>query len=67
MWYCALCWQESTLFSGTVRSNLDPLGHATGDAALWEALAAVQLTEAIQAKVGGLDAIVQVMRRAMLQ
>lgn len=50
--------QDATLFSGTVFSNLDPLKLAGGESALWEALDAVQLADAIKEK-GGLEAEVQ--------
>lgn len=54
--------QDATLFSGTVSSNLDPLELNTqengGESALWEALDAVQLSDAIRAK-GGLSAEVE--------
>ncbi|GIM00727.1 hypothetical protein Vretimale_5639, partial [Volvox reticuliferus] len=47
--------QDPVLFSGTLRSNLDPWG-AHGDEALWEVLQAVQLRGAVAAMPGGLDA-----------
>lgn len=50
--------QEPTVFSGSLRSNLDPTGvHGAGDAAdakLWDALDRVGLKEAIQRLDGGL-------------
>ncbi|DBA75192.1 TPA: hypothetical protein ACH3X1_010497 [Trebouxia sp. C0004] len=46
--------QDPVLFSGSLRSNMDPEG-SWPDHKLWEALAAVQLKEAV-VKVGGLDA-----------
>ncbi|KDD72696.1 hypothetical protein H632_c3011p0, partial [Helicosporidium sp. ATCC 50920] len=46
--------QDPVLFSGTVRSNLDPW-RAHEDAALWQALRAVHLAGAAQA-LGGLSA-----------
>ena len=46
--------QDPVLFSGTLRSNLDPSG-AHPDAALWGALRSVRLTSAVRS-VGGLDA-----------
>jgi ABC-type multidrug transport system fused ATPase/permease subunit len=46
--------QDPVLFSGTLRSNLDPWG-LHPDAALWEVLARVQLKGAIAA-AGGLNA-----------
>ena len=45
------------MFSGTIRSNLDPWGRY-GDAALWEVLTAVQLKAAVSA-AGGLHASMQ--------
>ena len=38
--------QDPVLFSGSLRSNMDPEG-AWPDHKLWEALAAVQLKEAV--------------------
>ena len=46
--------QESILFTGTVRINLDPLAEY-GDDQLWEALRAVQLEQVIRELEGGLD------------
>jgi ATP-binding cassette subfamily B protein len=46
--------QETALLRASVRNNLT-LGRAAGDAALWRALAAVRLDEAIAALPGGLD------------
>lgn len=34
--------QDPVIFSGTVRSNLDPFGNAGSDDAIWEALAQVR-------------------------
>lgn len=45
--------QDPVLFSGTLRSNLDPWD-LHGDSRMWEVLAAVQLKETIMT-VGGLD------------
>ncbi|XP_074093124.1 ATP-binding cassette sub-family C member 10 isoform X2 [Macrotis lagotis] len=45
--------QEPFLFSGTVRENLDPLGHHE-DEALWQALEECHLSEVIT-PLGGLD------------
>jgi ATP-binding cassette subfamily C (CFTR/MRP) protein 2 len=47
--------QEPTLFDGTVRSNLDPLGEHD-DATIWEALEKCQLATAIRLKDEKLDA-----------
>ena len=30
--------QDPVLFSGTIRSNVDPMGETGGDAAVWQAL-----------------------------
>ena len=49
--------QTPFLFAGSVRENLDPLGQAEDDAALWRALAAARLEERVTA-MGGLDAAV---------
>ncbi|PRW21108.1 multidrug resistance-associated 1 isoform X3 [Chlorella sorokiniana] len=49
--------QDPVLFSGTLRSNLDPWGHFE-DARLWEVLKAAQLGGAVSA-LGGLDARMQ--------
>ena len=46
--------QDPVLFSGSLRSNMDPAG-TQPDAALWAALKAVQLGGAV-ARLGGLDA-----------
>ncbi|CAI0449812.1 unnamed protein product [Linum tenue] len=49
--------QDPTLFSGTVRYNLDPLAQHT-DQEIWEVLGKCQLREAIQEKEEGLDSLV---------
>lgn len=41
--------QEPTLFEGTVRTNIDPLGRH-GDEEIWEALRDCQLAEFVQAQ-----------------
>ena len=46
--------QDPVLFSGTLRSNLDPWNAHT-DAEMWDALASAQLKAAVSA-AGGLDA-----------
>jgi len=46
--------QDPVLFSGTLRSNLDPWDAHT-DAQMWDAIAAAQLKGAVSA-AGGLDA-----------
>ncbi|XP_004300848.1 PREDICTED: ABC transporter C family member 10-like isoform X1 [Fragaria vesca subsp. vesca] len=50
--------QEPTLFSGSVRFNLDPLSEHT-DLEIWEVLEKCQLREAIQEKEEGLDSFVE--------
>ncbi|KAE8781261.1 ABC transporter C family member 10 [Hordeum vulgare] len=46
--------QDPTLFQGTVRYNLDPLGQFS-DQQIWEVLDKCQLLEAVQEKEHGLD------------
>ncbi|CAA3016437.1 ABC transporter C family member 10-like [Olea europaea subsp. europaea] len=46
--------QDPTLFNGTVRYNLDPLGQHT-DQEIWEVLGKCQLRDAVQEKEEGLD------------
>ena len=41
--------QDPVIFSGTVRSNLDPFGIAESDAKLWEALERAAIKPAISA------------------
>ncbi|GIL81581.1 hypothetical protein Vretimale_729 [Volvox reticuliferus] len=48
--------QEPVLFSGSVRSNLDPWGHHS-DSELWAALGIVALHEYVQS-IGGLSAVI---------
>ncbi|MED6144924.1 Multidrug resistance-associated protein 7 [Stylosanthes scabra] len=48
---------DPTLFNGTVRYNMDPLGQHT-DQEIWEVLAKCQLREAVQEKEEGLDSSV---------
>ncbi|KAL7752378.1 hypothetical protein RI367_001912 [Sorochytrium milnesiophthora] len=50
--------QDSMLFQGTVRSNLDPLGTHSG-AAVWKALVLVNLREYVAAQEGKLRAEVK--------
>ena len=52
----ALIPQEATLFAGTLKLNLDPIGEAS-DAQVWEVLKQVQLDGAVSA-VGGLNSVV---------
>ncbi|KAK4480717.1 hypothetical protein RD792_013799 [Penstemon davidsonii] len=49
--------QDPTLFTGTVRFNLDPLGQHS-DQEIWEVLEKCQLKEAVQEKTEGLDSAV---------
>jgi len=49
--------QDPTLFQGTVRYNLDPLGQFS-DQQIWEVLDKCQLLEAVQEKEHGLDSLV---------
>lgn len=46
--------QDPTLFEGTVRSNIDPLGEYS-DSDVWEALETCQLKDSVSAAPGGLD------------
>lgn len=48
--------QDPTLFTGTIRSNLDPFEKYTDDE-MWYALEKVHLKDAVQS-MGGLDASV---------
>ncbi|KAK4489625.1 hypothetical protein RD792_005437 [Penstemon davidsonii] len=49
--------QDPTLFTGTVRYNLDPLCQYT-DQKIWEVLGKCQLKEAVEEKAKGLDSAV---------
>uniref|UniRef100_A0A0D9XP74 ABC transporter C family member 13 n=1 Tax=Leersia perrieri TaxID=77586 RepID=A0A0D9XP74_9ORYZ len=49
--------QDPTLFQGTVRYNLDPLGQFS-DQQIWEVLDKCQLLETVQEKEQGLDSLV---------
>ncbi|CAM0913033.1 unnamed protein product [Alopecurus aequalis] len=49
--------QDPTLFQGTVRYNLDPLGQFS-DHQIWEVLDKCQLLETVQEKEHGLDSLV---------
>ncbi|XP_053212745.1 ATP-binding cassette sub-family C member 4-like [Panonychus citri] len=49
--------QDPLLFTGTIRSNLDPLDEYTEDF-IWSTLKAVNLSRTIESMPGGLDAIV---------
>ncbi|GAB4815546.1 hypothetical protein N2152v2_002592 [Parachlorella kessleri] len=47
---------DPVVFSGSVRSNLDPFGDAGGDDAIWAALRQAGLRDTVRALAGGLDA-----------
>ncbi|CAM8905998.1 unnamed protein product [Rhodiola kirilowii] len=49
--------QDPTLFNGTVRYNLDPLGEHS-EYEIWEVLQKCQLLEAVKEKEAGLDSLV---------
>ncbi|KAH9331210.1 hypothetical protein KI387_003318, partial [Taxus chinensis] len=49
--------QDPTMFEGTIRNNLDPLGDYS-DEEIWEALEKCQLREVVQAKEEKLDSLV---------
>jgi len=49
--------QDPTLFRGTIRYNLDPLGQFS-DQQIWEVLGKCQLLEAVREKEQGLDSLV---------
>ncbi|XP_056131630.1 ATP-binding cassette sub-family C member 9 [Lampris incognitus] len=53
----AIILQDPVLFSGSIRSNLDPERTCTDDR-LWEALEIAQLKNMVKALPGGLDAVV---------
>jgi ATP-binding cassette subfamily C (CFTR/MRP) protein 1 len=46
--------QDAIIFSGSVRSNVDPFGSATSDDVVWEVLRQAGLQDTVQA-MGGLD------------
>lgn len=43
-----LCAQDPVIFSGSVRSNLDPFGEARGDSDMWEALRRAGMDETVR-------------------
>jgi len=53
----ALVPQDPVVFSGSVRSNLDPFGAVRDEQAVWEALDRVHLSAVVRA-MGGLDATI---------
>ncbi|KAL4446696.1 hypothetical protein ABPG77_007940 [Micractinium sp. CCAP 211/92] len=52
----ALVPQDPVIFSGSVRSNLDPFGDAGSDERIWGALSQAGLADAVRGMPGGLDA-----------
>ena len=50
--------QQPVIFSGTLRSALDPWGEATDDAKLWAALESVSMADVARAMGNGLDSVV---------
>ncbi|CAL9099661.1 unnamed protein product [Musa textilis] len=57
--------QDPTLFHGSVRYNLDPLGQYT-DQQIWEVLDKCQLQEAVQEKQKGLDSLGKTQRHLVM-
>ena len=53
--YLAIIPQDPVLFTGTIRSNLDPLNEKKDDSILWDALKATQLDKAIRNMNEGLE------------
>lgn len=49
--------QDPVIFSGTVRSNLDPFGQAGSDAAIWEALRQAGIQDLVKAL--GVSVVIQ--------
>eukprot|EP00198_Chlamydomonas_reinhardtii_P014120 XP_001703457.1 ABC transporter, multidrug resistance associated protein [Chlamydomonas reinhardtii] len=47
--------QDPVIFSGSVRSNLDPFGEARGDSDMWEALRRAGMDETVRSYDKGLD------------
>jgi len=47
--------QDPVIFSGTIRTNLDPFGAAPSDAAIWEALTRAGMDGYVRGLEGGLD------------
>ncbi|XP_022081211.1 ATP-binding cassette sub-family C member 9-like [Acanthaster planci] len=50
--------QDPVLFTGTIRKNLDPIGHIANDTELWHALEIAQLKDVVSALDGGLEYLV---------
>eukprot|EP00775_Hariotina_reticulata_P001784 gene1784-2118_t len=51
--------QDPVIFSGTVRSNLDPFDQAGSDAAIWAALRQAGIDSVVKAMGAGLDSSIQ--------
>lgn len=51
--------QDPVLFVGTIRYNLDPPGHYSSDADLWQALSKCHMKEKVESLEGKLDAMVE--------
>ncbi|KAG2450119.1 hypothetical protein HYH02_000222 [Chlamydomonas schloesseri] len=51
--------QDPVIFSGTVRSNLDPFGEAKGDGDMWEALRRAGMEDTVRAYDKGLDSVIK--------
>eukprot|EP00210_Caulerpa_lentillifera_P002714 g2594.t1 len=51
--------QDPVIFSGTIRSNLDPVSEQDSDASIWEALRQVSLHDFISKLPGQLDAEIE--------
>lgn len=50
--------QEAILFTGTIRTNLDPLNEIKDDKILWDSLKATQLDKLIRQMDLGLDSVI---------
>ncbi len=53
--HLAIIPQEPTLFCGTIRSQLDPLGERNGDGSLWQVLEFAGLSDFVKSLRGQLD------------
>ncbi|KIY96840.1 ATP-binding cassette transporter [Monoraphidium neglectum] len=51
--------QDPVIFSGSVRSNLDPFGQAPSDVVIWEALRQAGIDELVRSLGSGLDSSIQ--------
>lgn len=54
----ALVPQDPVVFSGTIRSNLDPFEESNGDSELWVALEKAGLKSVVERLSGGLDGVI---------